>query len=385
MKKVLAILLIGMIATAASAADTNAQASGAWSATGTWDGGVPTASLSAGIDGGFTVTSSGVIDVAGGIAVGASGSLVVNGTLTSELNGLFMTDSSVSVNGSLDIAAGATLISNGNMYTPAEYEIHAFDAGGLAPTTVTIGAGATLYAKGGIGLGMDHAYNYADVYVTVGADAQLTADSAINPISTDDEGGQFNFGKGDDCAGGGTSAYMSIAGGVDIYAPNKIWHAGGTIEIQGEVWGHAGFYNHNSASPARLELTGAAGATSLRTGDEAGGNSGWMYVRSDYALDLNGLTGVVDDTWYTIVTGWASGGKKYDADLWANPVAGVIGSDPDLRFRVTFENQLWVVNQWNPDGAWMGGDATVQFKVPEPASLAVLSLGGIAALLRKRR
>ena len=349
MKVTIAFLVVAMIATAASGIGpyglgygqidhtTTLTASGEFSTTATWDNGVPNATAQVEISGGLS-TNVAASGTAGYIIVGASGGASVSGTL--------------------NVEAGATLDIVDVMWSGTDdYEYHSLDIGMSGVGNVTVGAGATVNCAGDIRIGGGPIWGdggfEGNMTIEAGATINVMGHDLGNSASFDeiltDLPGQGALGIGDFSYDGTPRTLTINSATVNAH----IWAMGGTVTLNG-LSTASGFRPRPYAGGVHLVL-GPGGR--LDVGHLELGNLG---------LDPSGM-GIPDGQWVTIL---------YDGDGGYAPAGNIYfepGLDPNWKWKVI-------------NGAPYSGDPNyLQVLVPEPATMVLLAIGGIGALLRKRR
>ncbi len=291
---------------------------------------------------------------AGSVTVSAGGDLTVG----TGLGSAGMIRVSTGAAGSLHVQAGATLTADGNWYNPIEGESASLVVGGgplATAATMVVGAGAVINAKAGIYFGMTNDWNG-------GVDADVTlGDGVIINAGLEGTSTKGNIG----IAGAGGSGTIVRTKNLTINGNARLFFVDGTIEVEGTF-----AYNVNTGT-GPWSMPGWSSATKILKMKGAG---------AVITTGLNGAQlgkGLVDIselpmplwTWTTIMTHT----KTWDNFVY-DPLKFMLNpatSDPGWQMKSTFD----AVN----------GGGTLEVMIPEPATMALLAIGGIGALLRKRR
>ncbi len=332
MKLVVMLLTIGLMAIGAQATDFTGAESSAWNNPNNWTAGVPDANEPANIGtsgtGSVSVTITGTAN-AGRTQVGLSGG--------------------ASVTGSLTIAAGASLTTWGSFENTDEEEVHGFDVGGLSAGNLTLEANATLHMFDGDAMGVGKSDTWIggfDTHVIMKPGSTLIVGSA---------GGEFaSFGLGD----GNASQIFEIENAT---IDGVLFQIGGTVILKGRDNIHTGtirFRRYSDPPGTYMELVGDVPLLS----------AGGLQLQG-LELDVSATNKPAIGVWVTLFDGgsgtfWLSNSKIVDF---------IAGTDPNWRIRIVHPMPS-------------GSERKVQIRyVPEPATLALLAVGGLAALIRKRR
>jgi hypothetical protein len=366
MKSKLAVLLVVAIGFAATSAYGWDSFTGAvdddWSNAGNWDGGLPDTTTEAVIGdsnypGVACTVKSGTAAVAGDIFVGGvwdwgvahysgSGSLTVEGgaSLTAGFgrwglgNGNDGTLASVQIDGSIHVQGG-------------------LDIAGFSPAAVNISANGSLTVDGSLNIGhpsyMNEGWNF-DVHHS--GTGTVTASG----------GGYYISGW----AGTTATNYILYDGalinahGANAYTGQAFWLMGGVLDVQGD---------------ATIENTGG------QAGPANFGNTGWPGVAhlpvikpSDGAvLTITGQAGFLVDA-SSVPTIELDVSNLTPSAVWTTIIqAGTITAGSDVGF-VAGTAPGWQVRVDD------GGSGLVEVMIPEPLSIALLAIGAVA-LVRKRR
>ncbi len=335
-KCIVLLIAISMIATGASAVQTDwtAGGSGEFNVAGNWSAGGPSGN-----------------EAYIGTSVSGTGSATV--TATGDANYLRV---GADATGSLTVKAGATLTITGSIYSGTDDdEYHAMDVAVDADGSLTLEAGASINITeldASIGLGKGPVwYGGGNLSVTIGANAS---------INTND--GWVTFGLGSD-AGAGISQEITFEGGASVNAGggDGAWFCiGGTVNVNGTIWLQSQRWRGYSADGAATIVFGANGRIE---------SNGMQFQNGGALIDPTGLT-LAPDTWKAVIVDvdggyWTSSQEQ----IALTPAAIAAGWQLKLVRGAPFTNQ--------PHSA--------QVLIPEPATMVLLAIGGIGALLRKRR
>ena len=284
-----------------------------------------------GYTGSVNVSGDGRLSTGGGF-MGSTGtaSLSVSGSATWGLLARFSNYGEITVSGS------ATVEHTGDHYNRSLWLMDGTAGGGGVGVLTVIGGDAT------VNLGTELAYNNAGTKVAF--ERTASGNSTINV------GGSFS----------------TISGGVlDMTAD---------ANATGET-GIVLFHSNNSPDIGLLTVTGDPDFQNLRVFDVAGDGGSLGYdVLMDYVggtveplmgdVNLSGL--VDDDDLSLLLANWNIGDEWGEGDLNEN---GTVDDD-DL--------SLLLAN-------WGAGGSAAPEAVPEPATLGLLAIGDLGALLRRRR
>ena len=369
----------------------------------------------------FTVGSGATLELASGyrIAGGASGvatftgggTLLVSGNISGQADQLKMSmDSGATINiqggGSLTYGSGgdewtgnlADVINNGNMYGAANsFIIDKLDGSG----SMTMGSGT-------INLGVDN----GDGGVFNGSIGRNYADAHINKQGTGTQtlNGSVNMGSsGTVTVSGGTLVFNGTSSGSNATG-SWIVQNGATLSGSGTLSGTATIGDGATLSPGNSpgtqtfdNLTWVNGGTylweinaDLASGGGEGVDSGWDWIDVTNTFDLSGITTGfnIDITSLTnpgniagLADGFDYSGKSYLDPYESFTILsfGSLTGDFDAS-----EFNLLTGNFANPKVDWsldiVGNDLVLNAVfVPEPSSTALLGLGGLALMLRRKR
>ncbi len=436
------LLMIGLTVTSArGASEFTGAVDSNWYDPANWTAGIPLSGAQALIG---TITYPGVSALtsypllSGGISVGngANGTLIIDGTTDLVIPNDYGVNTDVltiGASGGSSVTATATISGdvtvNGYYFVVAEDEAHSIDIGGGSRANVIISAGARIETATNIGVGMN-AY-WSEGYAT-------TVYQGPGSTITINYPGQTDYGLLEMGLNHSESEPVHyIMDNARIYG--GIFHAGGTLEIRGQNYALGQTYRARSYAGEGNTILKLVGENSCLYSYEG------LQLRG-VRLDVSEYTAAEPNTWEVILDGtegdslWQDkdidfvpgtdpnwelqiyhdgrikmvwlryNGDQNDAnepfDLVADiaPVGapdGIVdGADLGAllaRWKDTGESIADIAPVGAPDGIVDGADLgalLARWKdtypasspaVPEPTSLAVLSVCGLAALYRRRR
>ncbi len=334
--RVWAVLLIttGLMAVGAQATDFTGAVSTDWWDANNWTAGVPDANTPANIGtsgtGSVSVTITGTAN-AGRTQVGFSGG--------------------ASVTGSLTIAAGASLTTWGSFLNTDEEEDHGFDVGGNAAGNLTLEANAQLNMMVGdaMGLGKDDDWlGGFDTHIIMKPGSAITVSSTGDNFAT--------FGLGDGNASQIIEMHNATINGV-------LFHIGGTLILKGRgnVQSYTAYRTRTYSHPPGtfIKLVGDVPLLSFPGGMSLGPGT--------LGLDVSECNKPAIGVWVEFL-------KGSPGTYWSQKDINFIpGTDPNWRLRIVHPM---------PSGSVRAVEIRY---VPEPATLALLALGGLATLRRRRK
>ncbi len=311
-------------------------------------------------------------------------------------------DLGVEVTASLDIGANALLTVDGYVRV-----------GAIGNCTVSMDIQGGLHlTSGGLNFGDGGGYNagafpdtFSTVTATIGAGSDIFTFTLPEPNANGyTHGGNINIGQHNWMGRGGNATVVQNGatidcggifyvqefadrdvlwqinggtinvGGQNQYAGDyrAFWHIGGTIEITADVEINATLNTHaifgrngNGKAAPILKVHTDAVLTVNTTEGQADGDTrfGGMEggeLRQGLELDVSALS-IPEGVWVTVIDATSIDDNDRDVSF----VAGTPGT-----WQVQFVD---------------GGRDLVQVMVPEPATLVLLAIGGVAALIRRKR
>ncbi|GAF83943.1 unnamed protein product, partial [marine sediment metagenome] len=250
------------------------------------------------------------------------------------------------VTGSITIAAGSSLNTWGSFYNSLEDEDHGFDVGGYSGGNLTLEANASLTMQVGDSMGVGKTDTWAGGFAT---HVIMKPGSAITIGSAGD--GWAAFGLGDGNASQIWEMENATINGV-------LFHIGGTLILKGRGNLHTGgTYRCRTYSDPKGTIIKLVGDVPLLS---AAGGLTFQGPRVDVSLCNKPPIG----NWVTILKGDAS---TYWPSMQKD-INFIPGTDPN-----------WQIRTVHPMPSGSVREAQIRY-VPEPATLALLALGGLAAL-----
>ncbi len=399
--RVWAVLLIttGLMAVGAQATDfTGAESTDWWDAN-NWTAGVPDANTPANI----------------GTTAYPNVSVVITGTANAGRT-IVGASGGASVTGSITISANSTLNTWGSFYNSDEEEDHGFDIGGAAAGNLTLEANAQLNMMVGDAMGVGKDDRWLGGFET---HVIMKPGSAITVGSAGD--GWANFGLGDGNYHQTFEMHNATING------GRLFHIGGTVIIKGS----------NYASHSSNAYSDPKGTFMKLVGDNP-----FLYTPPavhlhDLALDVSECNYPAPGQWFTVLesdpgTYWPSGSKnvyfragtppewevrcvhpmpsgsekkvqiRYNLLVGDMDLSGVINTDDVDPFVLAMtEPNAYIATYGRDPNLWGDCDGSGKLDadditpfvalvtggqaIPEPVTLALLALGGLGALIRKRR
>ncbi len=402
-KRLLAVLFvtIGLMAAGAQATDFTGAYDTDWFNANNWTAGVPDANTPANIG------TSGT----GSVSVTITGTANAGRTIVSASGG-------ASVTGSMTISAGSTLNTWGSFFNTDEGEVHGFDIGGMAAGNLTLEANASLIMKVGdsMGLGKDDRWHYDgfDTHIIMKPGSSIT----VGAVGT----GWAAFGLGD----GNASQIMEMENAT---INGILFHIGGTLILKGrdnvQSYSTMRFREYSNPPGTIIKLVGDVPLLSGPSGLQLRGprvdvsdcnkpaNGVWVDILkgtggTDWPdKDINFVPGTPPEWEMRIVHPMPSGSERkvqirYNLLVGDMDLSGAINADDINPFVLamtdpnayitTYGKDPNVIGDCNGSGKLDTDDITPFVvlvtggqAIPEPACLALLGLGSLAILRRRRK
>ena len=239
----------------------------------------------------------------------------------------------------------------------------------------------------------------------VGIAAMTTITNAAITLSIDPVGGEQDGVEFDTTTGAGTISQADMQAALTAADLSRagVFDMTGMVGSAGNTWTETGAITINGSGSL---LENAVRAEVLST---SGVNHAWLQASRTLTFDVSSVAGGLGVTHFGLVhIGWSSGGTFIDGlDITANfsgggsaslnsdaaeAAQGVGGANGDWDTWFGFEAPTTetitsvVITKQGLNSNWAAvDDVTYIVAVPEPSSSALLGLGGLALILRRRK
>lgn len=343
------------------------------------------------------------------VADGADETVTLSANASYDAYSAVGTSGGFSATGTLNVDAGVTVTFSGFEYIAQEDEMHAFDIGGQASGVVNLGAGATIITDYSMGVGQDGRwYGNANPAAPFGTYANSGYNATVNMAAgarLQDDYWAVMIGLGEVTNGGQT--HITMEGGASI---SGVFMLGGTIEASGTV-AIEGSNRYRSMGAAEHFYYPDPNIADWEDFGHVAKNRAYSDPLNEFAiLKLTGTNPLI-----TATGGFQLGILAKDAngdviDVETPDVGHSFGPQVDLSEADIPEDQwytilvggnagYWPLNQQSIElvpgseglircmniGSYLDGKKRVEVWIPEPATMALLAIGGIGVLIRKKR